>query len=271
MVAGVYALAASGLSIIYGVMRILNIAHGEMLLIGAYLTWFLIPVSPLLAMAASIGVLAVAGAGVKKYLIPERIERNPTGPLVVTFGLSIIIQNLLLRVFTANPKGIVLNFSPISLGPVALSVPRVAAFAVALAVLATVYIFLTRTYLGVAIRAASENSSEAAMTGINTDRVKLLAFALGSALAGGAGSLLVLIFSIDPFEGLSYLLVSFTVVILAGFNVPGIVVAALLLSEAETVWSFFLPSIYAKALGYVIFLLVLLVRPSGLMGRRREP
>ena len=268
MIGGIYSLEAMGLLIIYGVLRVLNLAHGEFLLIGAYLTITFFSLNPLLGPAISIMVLLLVGLALQRYLLTDKITGGrPTTPLIITFGISIILQNTYLELFTANPVGISTPFPSLSVLGVYFPLSTLSAFLIAIVSLVGLYFVLNRTFLGMAIRAATKSPDDASMIGIDVRRVKTIAFVLGAVLAGIAGSVLALQYAMTPYTGLTFLMIAFTVIVLGGFSVPGVLAAGFVLGIAESVWGFFLPMEYTNAVIFAIFLIVIIIRPSGLVRR----
>lgn len=268
MIGGMYSLEAMGLLIIYGVLRVLNLAHGEFLLVGSYLTIAFFAVNPILGPAISIMLLLLMGLALQRYLLTDKITRNrPTTSLIITFGISIILQNTYLELFTANPVGISTPFPSLNVLGVYFPVSTLSAFLIAIVSLVGIYLVLNRTFLGMAIRAATRSPDDASLIGIDVRRVKTIAFILGAGLAGIAGSVLALQYAMTPYTGLTFLMIAFTVIVLGGFSVPGVLAAGFVLGVAESVWAFFLPMEYTNAVIFAIFLIVIIIRPSGLVKR----
>ena len=268
MIGGMYSLEAMGLLIIYGVLRVLNLAHGEFLLIGSYLTIAFFSLNPLLGPAISIMVLLLVGLALQRYLLTDKITGNrPTTPLIITFGISITLQNVYLELFTANPYGISTPFPSLNVLGVYFPVSTLSAFLIAIVSLVVIYFVLNRTFLGMAIRAATKSPDDASLIGIDVRRVKTIAFVLGAVLAAIAGSVMTLQYSVTPYTGLTFLMIAFTVIVLGGFSVPGVLAAGFVLGIAGSVWGFYLPMEYTNAVVFAIFLIVIIIRPSGLVGK----
>ena len=267
MTGGLYALEAMGLMVIYGVLKILNFAHGELILIGAYLTFMFYPISPYLGIVLSIPVLAVIAVAVQKSILTERVMKNENAPLIVTFGLSLILQNTLFVIFTGNAAGVQLGLGSFEVWGVFFPFSTVVATLVAIATLVTIYLYLTRTLSGTMIRAATESPVDAELVGIDVRRVRLLAFILGAVLAGFSGSILIVQYSVTPYSGLVFTLTAFTLITLGGSSIPGLVAGGLILGIAQSVWGTYFPVAYTSAVTFVIFLVVVVVRPSGLFGK----
>lgn len=265
LLGGMYSLEAMGLVIIFGVLKIINFAHGEFLLIGAYLMVVSFSINPILGPALAVPALLLLGFGVQKYILAKRAG-FVTVPLIVTFGILLILQNVFLELFTANTVGVVTGLGSLVVRGVYLSYPLLIVFVCAMTTLVGIQLMLSKTYFGTAIRAATTSPEDAYLVGVDVRRIRLYAFMFGAALTGFAGSILVLQYPINPTAGLSYTMIAFTIIVLGGFNVTGVVVSGLLLGVVETLWGFFFPISYTNAVIYIIFLIAVIVRPSGLVG-----
>lgn len=270
LLGGIYALLACGLNLIFGVMHVINLAHGEFLAIGALaavsiVTAFGLPfwVAVLLVPLA----VAMAGLVVQKTLIRRVLGDTLVMSLLLTYALSTILLNIALLVwggaFRAMP-GVLAG--AVQVGGINLSQSRLVAFAVAIAVSLGVYAFLRFATVGKAIRATSQAPEIAVAVGIAVDRVRNLTFALGAGMAGLAGVLIAPIFAADPQMGARFVIKAFAVVIVGGMgSYTGALWAALLLGVVEVVGSFLIGQIFGTALLYLMMLAVLLVRPQGLL------
>lgn len=276
LLAGLYATMAYGLGLIYGVLRIVNLNHGGMIMAGAYAGWYLhseFGVDPYLALLPVAAVAFVAGMGMYRLLV-HRLPRGAAGgvqSLLLLFGVWLVLRNAAYLLFTGNDQTLRTSYSTraATLLGTQVSVNRVAVFCVALATLGILHILLTRTYLGKAIRAAAQNPESCTLVGIPVDRIYTLTFGLGTALAAIAGLLGATLFPFNPGFGAAELLKSFVVVVLGGLgSVAGTAVAALILALVEVFAILFLPSYLTAAVGFVLLVLVLVVRPGGLFGQR---
>ncbi|MBI3629886.1 MAG: branched-chain amino acid ABC transporter permease [Candidatus Rokubacteria bacterium] len=270
---GTYALLGIGLTLIFGLMHVVNFAHGEFYTLGAYLTFAalaLLGVPFFLGLALAIlggGLLGAAGERV--LLRPLRGESIDT-TMLVTIGLWIVLQNGELLVWGGVAKSIPHPFptAPIVLGPVSVAPLRLFVMAAVLALIAGAHLLIHRTPLGTAMRATFQDHDTAALMGIDTGRIHTLTFALGSSLAAAAGALLGPIFLVYPSMGDLASLKAFSVVILGGLgNFAGAALGGLLLGVAEELGAGYVSSGYRDAVGFVIIILVLLFRPSGLFAR----
>ena len=278
LVGALYGLVALGLSLIFGVTKFLNVAHGELLMLGGYVSFWafsLLGIDPFLSIPITIVVLLLLGALLyvlvfsRTIKLPEETKIKNT--LLVAFGLSIIFQNLALRFFTADERGISASYlrTAFTVLDVRLPVGRLANLVVAVFFLVALQIFLRKTYTGKAIRATVQNWEAASLMGIDIHKVYILSFAIGAALAGVAGTLVAVNYSIMPSMGLNWTLKALIVMVLGGLgNIPGTLIGGLILGVTESATSFFINSNYREIAGLVLFLLVLIFRPQGLMGTK---
>jgi branched-chain amino acid transport system permease protein len=276
LLAGLYATMAYGLGLIYGTLRIVNLAHGGVIMAGAYLGWSLhegAGIDPYL----SIPIVAVAAfvLGVIMYqLLVRRLPRGPAGgpaSLLLLFGVWLVLRNIAYLVFTGNDQTIRTAYSSRSLAVLGshVSVNRLVVLGIAVVIAVAMHLLLKRTQVGRAIRAVAQNADSCTLVGIDVNRIYTLTFGLGSALAGIAGVLLATLFSFSPNAGSSELLKSFVVVVLGGLgSVFGISVAALIVATAEVFAILILPSYLTTAVGFMLLVLVLVLRPGGLFGYR---
>lgn len=268
-----YAMVALGLALIFGVMRVINIAHGPLLMLGAYCTWLLyvgLGLNPLLTVPVSMAVLFVIGLVLQRTLVFRVVDAPELSSLLLTFGVSIAIVNLAQLVFTSDLRAVEYITGSWVIGRLAFSKPRVIAFLFALGVTALAFLFLQRTRLGKAIRATSQSREVAMVCGIDVGRVHMFTFGLASALAAAGGALLAVIVAIQPEMGGVWTFKSFLVIVLGGAgNYPGALLGGMLLGLVEQLASLFLTTQLSEVVAYVLLVVVLLVRPSGLLGGRQ--
>ena len=278
---GLYACVALGLNLIYGTMRLLNIAHGEIVMIGAYAMYWLVmltPVGPLPALLLAAGVCGLLGFALYYGLFrgvlssPQMVERIEGNSLLLFFGLSIVLQNVMKLLFTASSR-VNQPFSGLyEWGSIALVGGRFVTLCVTLAVCVAVALFLRFSVFGLSVRALIQSREATAIVGVNIGRLQATSFVLGFAAAGLAGALVSLFEQINPFMGFPYTISAFVVIILGGLgNLTGSLAAGLLLGVVETYGVAMLSANYRSILLYGVFILVLLVRPQGLFGRARSP
>jgi branched-chain amino acid transport system permease protein len=276
LLAGLYATMAYGLGLIYGVLRVVNLAHGGVIMAGAYMGWVLyerVGIDPYLAIP--IVALACFGLGVAIYQglvrwLPRGAAGGPAS-LLLLFGVWLVLRNLAYGLFTGNEQAIRTSYSTTSLEVlgVHLSLTRLVVLGIGLGIAAALHALLRRTQIGRAIRAVAQNADSCTLVGIDVDRIYTLTFGIGTALSGIAGVLLATIFSFNPSSGSSELLKAFVVVVLGGLgSIWGIALAALVLAAAETFAVLVMPSYLTTAVGFVLLVLVLVLRPGGFFGHR---
>ena len=277
LVGGLYGLAAAGLSLTFGVLRVLNVAHGELLMLGGYAVFWLstgLGLDPFPAAVAAAPLLFLLGLALHQGLFGfvERLDEEPKikSSLLISFGLTLVIQNAAQALWSADERSV--SSGLIGGGAVVLAVAipysRLASMLLGLLVVVGLYVLLHRTAFGLAVRATAEDWEAASLAGIDVRRTYLVTFALGAALAGLAGGLVAIQYSIAPAIGLAWTLKALVVIVLAGLgSVVGAFAAGLALGLAEALSVFAIGPAYREVVGLVLFLLVLLLRPQGLFGR----
>ena len=280
---GLYALTALGLAISLGVIGVVNFAHGEFVMIGAFIGFWayllmsgplglgpaVSPLVILVGLPVSAGALYLVAAGIFRVALKPVLRQPELNQMLLTFGLSIVLVNAMSIVFTAQAKdaNLAWRFDLIDLGFVNVTYSRVAGFAVSALLVAGTYVVLERTRLGKQMRAVAQNRLGAQVIGIPVDRIYEIAFGLSAALGAAAGVMLIFQTQVSPFVGLGTLLKSFSIVVLAGLgNLTGVIWASLLLGIAEQVISQYVPNGAAlrDGLFFVLIFVVLLARPGGL-------
>ena len=268
-----YAMVALGLGLIFGVMRVINIAHGPLLMLGAYTTYFLTTragMNPFLTVPLAMAALFVVGLLLQRTLVFRVVEAPELSSLLLTFGISIALVNLAQLAFTSDLRAVEYITGAWVIGGLAVSKPRLIAFLFAGAVTALSFLLLQRTRLGKAIRATSQSREVAMVCGVDVARIHMLTFGFASALAAAGGALLAVIVAIQPEMGGVWTFKSFLVIVLGGAgNYPGALLGGLLLGLVEQVSALFLTSQLSEVVAYVLLVIVLLVRPSGLLGGRQ--
>jgi len=271
---GFYAVMVLGFSIIWGVMGVINLAHGEFVMTGAYLSWYLhrnYGWEPFATIVVVVVVMFVVGYILQRVLINRVIEQPYLISLLVTFSLAIIISNIFKLLFTATPRTVDTVFSGFwRLGNVTVPITKSVIMVAALLIMASLYLFLHKTRLGKSIRAAAQNREAARIVGIEISAVYALTFAIAIALTGAAGTLISPLQAIYPFMGSALTLKAFAITALAGLgSIPGALMGGLLLGLIEVFIATFVPGVGTN-LGiissYVILVIVLVVRPQGLFG-----
>lgn len=274
----VYVLIALGLNLVYGTLRLLNIAHGEMVMIGAYTAYWLFTlagISPLLsvfaAAALAAGFAAVIYFGMVRRLFasPRLLKRLEANSLLLFFALSIVLQNVAAALFQSTPRAYQYFDRVLHFGSISVTENNLVILAAAIILSLAITLFLRFNTYGLAIKALIQHREAAAVVGIDVDRVQLLSFCIGFALASFAGALLSMTDQISPFMGFPYTIAAFVVVILGGLgNLVGGMAAALVLGVIETYGVALTSPSLRSVLIYGIFILVLMVRPQGLLGTR---
>ena len=268
-----YAMVALGLALIFGVMRVINIAHGPFLMLGAYATYFIysaLGLNPYLTLPASMLLLFLLGVLIQRTLVFRVVDAPELSSLLLTFGVSIALVNLAQLAFTSDLRAVEHITGSWVLGRLAFSKSRTVAFLFAAAITALAFVFLQRTRLGKAIRATSQSREVAMVCGVNVDRIHLITFGLGAALAAAGGTLISVIVAIQPEMGQIWTFKSFLVIVLGGAgNYPGALLGGMILGLVEQLASLFLTAQLSEAIAYVLLVLVLLVRPTGLLGGRQ--
>lgn len=276
LLAGLYATMAYGLGLIYGVLRVVNLAHGGVIMAGAYLGWLLhgwVGLDPYLSIPLVVGATFLLGMAMYRILV-RHLPRGPAGgpaSLLLLFGVWLVLRNVAYLLFTGNDQVIRTEYSTRSLPLLGsfVSVNRLAVLAIAVVTPILLHLVLRRTYLGRAIRAVAQNADSCTLVGIDVERIYTLTFGMGTALAGLAGLLSATIFAFNPAFGSGELLKSFVVVVLGGLgSVYGTGVAALILAVVEVFAILVMPSYLTAAVGFVMLVLVLVLRPGGLFGQR---
>ena len=273
MMGGVYALIAVGLTLIFGVMNVVNFAHGEFVMLGMVLTYLLhhyLGWDPGVSVLLVIPIMLGVGALIQKTLISRVIGKPDEAQILLTLGLSVLLANVVLLLMGPDYLTVKTTYklSAVALGPILLSVPRLIAFLVGLAFSGVLWLFLNRTTLGKGLRAVAEKPEVATLMGINPKRMHWLAFGIGISLAAGAGSVLTPFFYTFPSVGGMFVLIAFVVVVLGGMgNIPGAILGALVIGITESLTAQFLALDLAMLGVFIIFVLVLVFKPSGILGR----
>jgi branched-chain amino acid transport system permease protein len=276
LLGALYGLAAVGIAMVFGVTKFLNVAHGELLMFGGYASFWLfnlLDLDPFLSLPLTIIFLLLIGA-VLYQLLFVRMVKLPTeekikNTMLIGFGLTLILQNTALLLWTADDRGITTSYSGAAFTLLGVRFPyvRVAGLVISLVCLFALQQFLRRTYTGKAIRATVEDWEAASLVGINVHKVYLLSFLLGTALAGVAGALVMVSFSVEPAMGMHWTLKSLIVMVLGGVgNFMGTFVGGILLGATESTTAFFISGNYRQVVSLVLFLLILIFRPQGLFG-----
>ena len=275
LIGGVYALIGIGLTIIFGVMRVINFAHGDLLMLGMYATYYLFAmahVDPFLSIVITMPLMFLFGAFLQKTIINRVLNALPQNQILLTIGLGLIMSNTVMLAFTSDYKILSTKYSSSSMhvGGISISSPLLISFAITAAITAALYWFLLKTDTGQAIRATAQDREAARLMGINVKRMSIIAFGLGSSLAATAGALISPTYYIFPQVGSVFTLKAFVITVLGGMgSVVGATLGGVLIGVAESVGGVYFGGGWKEVVVFVLFLLVLLFKPSGLLGKSR--
>jgi branched-chain amino acid transport system permease protein len=277
LIGGLYGLAAAGLSLVFGVLKVLDVAHGELIMLGGYAAFWAVALlgldpfgSLLLVVPLSLGFGLVLYWGLFGFVVRADEETRIKNSLLIGFGLGLALHALAVQLWTADERSIVTPYAGAVITVAGLSLPvvRLLSLLVAFALIGGLHLLLARWRWGKAIRATAEDWQAALLTGIDVRRAYLLAFALGTGLAGAAGTLVSIGYSVSPSIGLEWTLKALIVVVLAGLgSMLGTFAGGLVLGVAEAVSAAVFGGPYREVVGLVLFVVVLVVRPRGLFGR----
>jgi|SRR5579863_7253097 len=270
---GLYALMALGLALVWGVLNIVNLAHGAFIMLGAYVTYYqftLLGIDPILALPMSMAALFILGYGIQRGILGLVMRGPMFNTLLITFGLEVVITYLAQIFFTADYKTLNPSYagSNIELAGITLPLVRILASGIALGLTLAVWLLLGYTRMGRAIRAASQNLTAARLYGVEPRSVYALTFGLGIALAGAAGDLYGMVSQINPYVGATLTAKCFVISIIGGLDSAlGVIVGGLLLGLVESLTALYIGPTYTDVVSFGILVIVLIVRPSGLLGR----
>jgi branched-chain amino acid transport system permease protein len=274
LLGGLFAIVAMGFSVVWGVMNLINLAHGAFIMLGAYITFWVFElwgIDPFLSIPISMAVLFCLGYLIQRHVINLVVRAQVFMTLILTFGLEILIMNLSTVVWTGNYRSVTTPYSGanIEIGPLIIPSVRLAIFLIALAITVGLYFFMSRTKLGNAIKATSLDKEAAQLVGVEIGQMYAITFAIGGALAGAAGSLLAIISAISPYMGGPYTLKAFVICVLGGLgSIIGLVIGGLTLGIAESLGTILLGPGYADAISFVIMVIILAIRPQGILGKK---
>jgi branched-chain amino acid transport system permease protein len=277
LVGGVYALIGIGLTIIFGVMRVTNFAHGELLMLGMYATWAIYTltngaIDPYVSILITAPLLFLWGAFLQKAFINRILNALPQNQILLTIGLGLVMSNTVMLAFTSDYRILTTSYSSSSfnIGDISVSVPLLYSFLITAAVTAALYWFLLKTDTGQAIRATAQDREAAQLMGINVRWTSTLAFGIGSALAGIAGALIAPTYYIFPQVGSTFTLKAFVIVVLGGMgSVVGATLGGIIIGLTESLSAVYIASGLKELVVFVLFLALLLFKPSGLLGKTR--
>lgn len=275
LMGGVYALIGVGLAIIFGVMRVINFAHGDLLMLGMYLTYYLFSIfhiDPFVSILITMPLMFLWGAFLQKVLINRVLDVLPQNQILLTIGLGLVMSNTIMLIFTSDYKILSTTYSSSSfrLLGISLSTPLCISFLITSAITAFLYWFLLKTDTGQAIRATAQDRDAAKLMGINVAWMSILSFGLGTALAATAGALISPTYYIFPQVGGIFTLKAFVITVLGGMgSIVGATLGGVLIGVTESLSAVYISSGWKEVVVYVLFLLVLLFKPAGLLGKSR--
>lgn len=273
LLGGLYAVVALGLSLVFGVIKEINIAHGDLVILGSYFGYVamtVIGIDPILSLIIGMPILFGIGFAIQKYLLNRAFRISTDAVLIIAFALSIVLQNTFLKIWGAMSRGLTTSYSleSISAGSIRFPVSYLLDFIAALAVMVLLREFLMRTYLGIAIRAAAQDRKAAHLVGINTDQVYAFTFAIAMAVAAIAGVFLGLTFPFTAVSGMSFLIIAFGVVVLGGLgSIVGTFVGGIVFGLAQTLGGHFFGIATQMLVAYTLVLVILAIIPRGIFGR----
>ncbi|GAC1357318.1 MAG: branched-chain amino acid ABC transporter permease [Variovorax sp.] len=275
LLGGAYAIISIGLTLIFGVVRVVNFAHGEFLMAGMYMAWLCaryLGLHPYLSVPIVVVLLFVLGALMQRYVIQPLLSAEAHIQIFATVGVSTALLNLALLLFGADIRKVdfALGNQNLSLGPLTFVSGQLFTFMASIAVAVAMHLFLTLTYTGRAFRALAQNRTAAALMGVNVNRTYVLAFGIGSGLVGIASCLLSLQYPVFPTVGTYFVLTSFVIVVLGGMgSLPGAVIGSMFIGLIDSLAGFYVGPDLKEVVYFVIFLVILIVKPTGLFGLGR--
>ena len=273
LLGGLYSIIALGLSLVFGVVKEINIAHGDLVILGSYFGFValtIIGIDPILSLIIGIPLFFWIGFAIQKYLLNRAFRISMDTTLIIAFGISIILQNTFQLVWTPLSRGLTTSYALESFSAGPIHVPLVYLLDLIVAILVMFFLreLLRRTYVGMAIRSAAQDRMAAQLMGINTNRVYALTFGISTALAAVAGVFLGLTFPFTPVSGMSFLIIALGVVVLGGLgSIAGTFVAGIAFGLAQTIGGYFFGVAAQMLVAYTMVLVVLAVIPRGIFGR----
>jgi branched-chain amino acid transport system permease protein len=272
----IYILLATGLNIIFGVMKLVNFAHGQLLMIGAYIAFTVATVSGLnayLAILVAMGAVALIGVGLERFTFRKVLGTDKLNEIFVSLGLIYVFENAATLLWGNTTRQIPspLQGLQLSIGQIAFSYDRLSSILIVVVILVALFLLLKKTKMGLAMRATSQKSNASMLMGVNIEKVYVFTFALGAALAGAAGALYGILFNFSPTIGALPTIKAFAIIIIGGLgSIPGAVIGGLLYGIAENTAVYFLGGVWQDAIAFALLIIVLVIRPTGIFGEKGE-
>jgi branched-chain amino acid transport system permease protein len=272
----VYILLATGLNIIFGVMKLVNFAHGQLLMIGAFLTWTIsvsLGLNAYVAIIISMFIVALLGIVVERFTFRRVLGTDKLNEIFVSLGLIYIFENIAMLIWGASSKQVASPFygMSVSLPGLSITYDRVTAVFVVVAVLVIFGLLLWKTKIGLAMRATSQRNTTAMLMGINVQKIYMFTFAIGAALAAIAGGLYGIIFPFDYQVGAMPTIIAFAIIIMGGLgSIKGAIIGGLLYGVTEQLATLFLGGTWGSAVAFALLIVVLIIRPNGIFGEKGE-
>jgi branched-chain amino acid transport system permease protein len=272
----IYILLATGLNIIFGVMKLVNFAHGQLLMIGAYIAFTVttaLGLNAYIAVLVAMGLVAFIGVGLERFTFRRVLGTDKLNEIFISLGLIYVFENAAVLLWGNSPNQIVSPFQSLqlSLGQVSISYDWLLAISIVVVILIALFLMLKKTKIGLAMRATSQKSNASMLMGVNIEKVYIFTFALGAALAGAAGALYGIIFPFNPTIGALPTIKAFAIIIIGGLgSIPGAVIGGLLYGIAENTAVYFLGGIWRDAIAFALLIIVLVIRPTGIFGEKGE-
>lgn len=272
----IYILLATGLNIIFGVMKLVNFAHGQLLMIGAYIAFTVattLGLNAYFAMLVAMGIVAMIGVGVERLTFRKVLGTDKLNEIFVSLGLIYVFENTADLLWGNTPKQIPspLQGMQLSLGGINIRYDILLAILIVSIILVALFLLLKKTKIGLAMRATSQKSTASKLMGVNTEKIYLITFALGAALAGASGALYGIIFNFSPTIGALPTIKAFAIIIIGGLgSIPGAIIGGLLYGIAENTTVYFLGGVWRDAVAFALLIIVLVLRPTGIFGEKGE-
>jgi branched-chain amino acid transport system permease protein len=276
MIGAVYGLVAIGLTMIFGILKIVNFAHGEFMMVGMYISYFactLLGIDPYLSLLFVIPGVFLLGVLVERLLIRPVIDAPQDIQILLTFGLILVLQNLALLLFSGDWRSLTtpLAFKILHAGPIHIKWTMVIAFLASLLIICLLFLFLKKTDYGKAIRACADDREGALFVGLNLGRIYYITFGIGATLAGVAGALILPFFATSPTVGLLFTMQAFVIIVLGGLgSVPGALVGGLIVGVAESLGALFISGSMKQMITFVLLIVIMCLKPSGLFGQKER-